>query len=105
MNKSPRPLPVSQLSEAVNHRLTLYAIAATSAGVGLLALVQSAEAKIVYTKTHHVVGLHHPYKLDLTHDGTADFLIQETQGGSVGFLVNQLGVKEGAGNAVEGYAN
>lgn len=105
MKKSPHPRPVSQLPQEANHKLTLYALAATSAGVGLLAVVQPAEAKIVYTKTHHVIGLHHPYKLDLTHDGTADFLIHETQGGSVGFLVNRLGAKERAGNAVQGYAN
>jgi hypothetical protein len=105
MNQSPRPRTVSELSEAVNHKLTLYALAATSAGVGLLALAQPVEAKIVYTKTHHVIGLHHPYKLDLTHDGTADFLIQETQTGSVGFLVNRLAAKERMGNAVEGYGN
>jgi hypothetical protein len=105
MNQSPHPRPVSQLSEAVNHKLTLYAVAATSAGVGLLALAQPADAKIVYTKTHHVIGLNHPYKLDLTHDGTADFLIQETQTGSVGFLVNRLAVKDRVGNAIEGYAN
>jgi hypothetical protein len=105
MKQSPRPRPVSQLSGVVNHKLTLYALAASSAGGGLLALAQPAEAKIVYTKTHHVIGLHHPYKLDLNQDGITDFLIQETQTGSVGFLVNRIGAKERIGNAIEGYAN
>jgi len=105
MKQYPEPRPVSQLSEAVNHKLTLYALAASSAGVGLLALPQPAQAKVVYTKTHQVIGLHHPYKLDLNQDGTTDFLIQETQAGSMGFKVNDLAVRERMGNAVEGYAN
>ena len=103
MNQSRCSRPVSQLSAATNHKLNLYALAATSAGVGLLALAQPAEAKIVYTKTHHVIGLNHPYKLDLTHNGTTDFLIQETQTGSTGFKANHLGAKVAMGNAVEGY--
>lgn len=105
MNQSRQPRIVSELSEAVNHKLNLYARAASAAGVGLLTLAQSAEAKIVYTRTHHVIGLHHPYKLDLNHDGITDFLVQETQSGSMGFKVNKLAAKEPPGNAVEGYAN
>ena len=57
MKQSPQPRPVSQLSEAVNHKLTLYALAASSAGLGLLALPQPAEAMVVYTKTHQRFGL------------------------------------------------
>jgi hypothetical protein len=45
----------SQLPESLHKRLNAYALAASAAGVGLLALAQSAEAEIVYTKTHHVV--------------------------------------------------
>ena len=105
MNHSPRPRTLSQLSEAVNHRLTLYALAASSAGLGLLSSAQPAEAKIIYTKTHQAIGLHHPYKLDLNHDGIMDFLIQETQSGSMGFKINKLATKEPKGNAVEGYPN
>jgi hypothetical protein len=105
MNRSQRPRAVPELSHALNHKLTLYALAAGAAGVGVLTLAQPAESKVVYTKTHHVIGLNHAYNLDLTHDGTVDFLIQETQTGSVGFLVNRLGAKERPGNAVEGYAH
>jgi hypothetical protein len=96
---------ISQVSSSLEKRLNLYSLAASTAGLSVLALAQPAEAKIVYTKTHHVIGLNHAYKLDLTHDGTADFLIQETQTGSVGFLVNRLAVKEPPGNAVVGYAH
>jgi hypothetical protein len=104
MKYSPPPRTASALSEATNHKLTLYALAATSAGVGLFAMAQPAEAKIIYTKTHHVIGLNHPYKLDLTNDGTTDFLIRETQTGSMGFKVNRIAAKCPAGNAVEGTA-
>jgi hypothetical protein len=94
-----------ELSEAVDHKLNLYALAAGAAGVGLLALAPPAEAKIVYTKTHRVIGLNHLYKLDLNHDGIADFLIQETQTGSTGFKVNRMAAKSRMANAVAGYAN
>jgi len=53
----------------------MYALAASAAGVGVLALAQSAEAKIIYTKTHVVIGTNHVYELDLNHDGIADFKI------------------------------
>jgi hypothetical protein len=42
----------------------------------VLALVQSAEAKIIYTKTHHVIGANGVYNLDLNHDGVTDFEIK-----------------------------
>jgi len=70
--------------------------------VGLLALAQPAEGKIVYTKTHHVIGQNSLYPLDLNQDGTIDFLILQwgspgTSGGS-----NELWLMNAFGNAVEG---
>lgn len=68
-----RPLP---LSETCQRRLNSYALAATAAGVGTLALAQSAEAKIVYTPAHRVISTsntQHVFPLDLNHDGVADF--------------------------------
>jgi hypothetical protein len=48
----------------------MYALSAAAAGVGMLALAQPAEGKIVYTPAHeNAVGV----KLDLNHDGIADF--------------------------------
>ena len=62
----------------------MYALAATAAGVGLLALAQLAEAKIIYTKTHHVIDDHNRYYyLDLNHDGKADFLLNVKANGRV----------------------
>ena len=105
MKRSSRPRATAELPKSLNHHLNMYALAAGATGVSLLAFARPAEGKIVYTKTHHVIGLNHAYKLDLTHDGTTDFLIQETQTGSVGFLVNRLAATEPPGNAVEGYAH
>ena len=97
---TPRPRMISQLSSSLEKRLNFYALAASTAGLSVLTLAQPAEAKIVYRKTHQLIGLHHPYKLDLNHDGTMDFLIQETQAGSMGFKVNELATKEPKSNAV-----
>jgi hypothetical protein len=56
----------------------MYALAASAAGVGVLALAQRVEAKIIYTKTHHVIGTHDVYRLDLNHDKKIDFILGNT---------------------------
>jgi hypothetical protein len=53
----------------------MYALAASAAGVGVLALVQPTEAKIVYTPAHRHILFHHPLGLDLNRDGIVDFRI------------------------------
>ena len=58
--------------------LNAYALAAGAAGVGVLALSQPSEAKIVYTRTHHVIGNGGSYKLDLNHDGITDLTFLNT---------------------------
>jgi hypothetical protein len=75
MKRSSRPRKITKLSESFRQRLNAYALAASAAGVGVLALAQSAEAKIIYTQTHVVIGTNHIYELDLNHDGIADFKI------------------------------
>lgn len=77
MKHPPRPTTNFKLSGSLRRGLDMYALAASAAGVGLLALAQPAEAKIVYTKAHEVIGQNGVYNLDLNHDGTVDFLIQE----------------------------
>ncbi len=83
----------ASLSESLQRHLNSYALAASAAGVGMLALAQPAEAKIVYTKIHHVIGPHGTYHFSLNHKGT-DFVIFE-HGSIVGFT--SLSV-EGLGN-------
>jgi hypothetical protein len=85
-------------------RLNHYALAASAAGVSVLALAQGSEAKVVFTKTHAVIGENGVYNLDLTHDGTVDFLIQELDEG--GFpSSNALLADPALGNAVQGFRN
>src|SRR5208283_1243900 len=91
------------LSQPLQQRLNMYALAAGAAGVSLLALAQPSEAKVVYTKAHQVIGQNGVYNLDLNHDGTIDFLIQQCCGeGSSSIRSNGLLAKEALGNAVQG---
>ncbi len=64
----------SKLSESLQRHLNAYAMAATAAGVGMLALAQPSEAKIIYTETNVKIGYKSEVVLDLTNDGTTDFL-------------------------------
>jgi hypothetical protein len=68
----PRRTP-SNLSDSVHLRLNMYALAASAAGVGALALVQPSEAEIVYTPAHVTIGINKTIPLDLNHDGKTDF--------------------------------
>jgi hypothetical protein len=81
----------------------MYALAASAAGVSLLALVPSADARIIYTKAYQVIGRNGVYSLDLNHDGTVDFLIEQSVNTfSSGAGNASLLVDEALGNAVEG---
>ena len=64
----------SILSDSVHQHLNKYALAATAAGVGMLALAQPAEARIVYTPAHlKIVANNGEIFFDLNHDGVNDF--------------------------------
>jgi hypothetical protein len=69
------PRTPSILSHSVRHQLNGYALAASAAGVGMLALAQPAEAKIVYHKTHLVIAGAERYNLDLNGDKITDFSV------------------------------
>jgi hypothetical protein len=86
----PFPRTPSKLSDSLNHRLNMYALAASAArsdqssigygaalaavGLGMLALPQAAQAKIIYTPANQIVSF---TSLDLNHDGTGDFFLAE----------------------------
>jgi hypothetical protein len=89
MKKSRSAVP---LSESLNHRLSQYAFAAGAAGVGVLALSQPVEAKVVYTRTHEVIKLgSEQVSIDLNHDGIIDFLFFMAKGSHT-FYSSGLGV-------------
>jgi len=71
MKASPLPRETANLSESVHQQLGMYALAAGAAGVGMLALTQPSEAKIVYTSANTPIRT--TLNLDLNHDGTPDF--------------------------------
>jgi hypothetical protein len=74
----------AKLSELTNRHLNLYTLTATAAGVGILALTQSAEAKIIYTPAHVNFTQFPPVTLDVNHDGTGDFMLALGADGSSG---------------------
>lgn len=92
MKRSSRPRATDELSKSVNHQLTMYALAASTAGVGLLALSQPSQAKIVYTHAHHVIRKNGSYPIDLNHDGISELILQNVhfhRGLASGNLVRQ----------------
>jgi hypothetical protein len=62
------------LSSKLEKNLVAYAVAATAAGVGLLAGPPAADAKIVYTPANVVIS-GKPLPIDLNHDGIVDFFL------------------------------
>jgi len=77
-DKNRPPRPQFDLPEALQQRLNAYALAAGAAGIGMLAATPFADAKIVYTPAHAVIGRDNKIALDLNHDGKKDFSLQET---------------------------
>jgi len=64
----------AHLSESVHQHLNMYVHAATAAGVGILALAPSANAKIVYTPANIPISVNAGLiGLDLNSDGIDDF--------------------------------
>jgi len=70
----------SQLSESLHQRLNSYALAASAAGVGVLALALPAEARIVYTPAHIRISPNTEVSVDFNHDGVPDLNIRNSFG-------------------------
>jgi hypothetical protein len=100
MNRPSGLRNTAERSESVLHQLNMYALAAGAAGVSVLVLCQTSQAKIVYTPTHLTIGLHDSYKLDLNHDGIADFTILNTSYHNTSTWFYRLSEKAAQGNAV-----
>jgi hypothetical protein len=67
------PRKTFRFSDSFLHELNKYALAASAAGVEVLALAQPAQAKVVYTSTHKWLRLNPYVSIDLNHDGVNDF--------------------------------
>lgn len=84
--------PASNLALNVDKGLFQYAAAASAAGVGLLALGKTAEAKVVYTPANIPITLNgSPVQIDLNHDGIIDFTIANYAGTCEAKGIHKLG--------------
>jgi len=101
---SPPSRKPSALSDPLQQRLNAYALAASAAGVGLLALAQPADAKILYAKTHVIIGYGGmpSFDLRLTRHGTANFQVREGYTCSTGCQAGLSVYPLSSNNQVEG---
>ena len=76
MSSALQPRKTFKLSDSLNRQLNTYALAASAAGVSVLALARASEAKVVYTETHQVTNPGFPLYIDLNHDGIKDFVLR-----------------------------
>jgi hypothetical protein len=96
-----RPRTPSRISESLHQRLNSYALAASAAGVGVLALASPVEGKIVYTRAHKSITPNHTIPLDLNHDGIIDFAIHFSL--STGNAVLRLGASNSSNEVIASY--
>jgi hypothetical protein len=100
----------------LDKQLLAYTATAGAAGVAALAMVQSAEAKVVYTPANTPIQLNGgPVYLDLNDDGVADFALQSStyqaariprrqkHPSGLPFFQDLEAIPQGAGDAVLGY--
>jgi hypothetical protein len=103
------------LSWKLDKQLLAYTATAGAAGVAVLALAQSAEAKVVYTPANVPIPLNGgPVYVDLNNDGVADFALQSStyqaariprkqKHPGLPFFQDLEAIPQGAGDAVLGY--
>jgi hypothetical protein len=78
MSSAPQSRKTFKISDSLNRQLNTYALAASAAGVSVLALARASEAKVIYTETHQATHAHFPLYIDLNHDGIKDFVLRTT---------------------------
>jgi hypothetical protein len=94
----------ANLSESLHRRLDAYALTAGAAGVGVLALVQPAKAKVVYTPANVTIGYGglKSYDLALNRRGATDFVIATGTAGDGGeFYLGAIAKRRGTGDGIE----
>ncbi len=82
----------SNLSNSLQRHLNAYAIAASAAGVGILALAQPVEAIIIYTPANIKIERNGGLELDLNNDGRTDFRLYDTTFSGNGYDSSRLGL-------------
>jgi hypothetical protein len=94
----------SNLSESLHRQLNSYALAASAAGVSLLALAQPADCRIVYTKVSIEIPPGKTLALDLNHDHRTDFTFSNHSYDGGPFWVSTLKITASGRNGVQSYA-
>ena len=102
MSSAPQPRKTFKISDSLNRQLNTYALVASAAGVSVLALAGSSEAKVVYTETHQVMRARVPLYIDLNHDGIKDFLLRTTYYAGTAYFKVGLDASGYRNNAVAG---
>jgi hypothetical protein len=92
MSSALRPRKTVRISDSIHRQLNMYALAASAAGVGMLALAEPAEAKIVYTPTREKL-INFFVSIDLNHDGKADMSFANLGGGRSGSYYSFLSAR------------
>jgi hypothetical protein len=90
MKRSRSARTPAQLPESTLRRLNTYALAASAAGLGMMVPAQPADARIVYTPAHVVIGKNRSFLIDLNHDGMPDFGVRNQQFISSNRRVNKI---------------
>lgn len=87
--------------DSLHQRLHAYALAASAAGVTMLALTHPAQAEIIYTPAQVTIGPNQSYGLDLNNDGIVDFtIVNQLKSSGSAFELNLFVQNPGGGNAV-----
>jgi hypothetical protein len=89
--------------DSLHQRLHMYALAASAAGVSVLALAQPGEAEIVYTPVQVTIGPGQTYSLDINQDGIVDFTIHNRTHGTTSGFDASIFLRPAPGNAVAGH--
>lgn len=98
---TPQPRRAAMLSRSLRGQLSTYALAASAASVGVLALCPPSEAQIVYTPAHETIVSGGKMLIDLNNDGVADLTLREFRcSAGTYFPANSLQVVPREGNGV-----
>lgn len=90
--QAPRPRSAFPLPQLLLNQLNVYALSATAAGVGVMALAQPAQGKIVYRAANINVPINQMVAIDLNNDGVSDLSFTiEAPGDSSWFMAYNLG--------------
>jgi hypothetical protein len=81
------------LEKNIQRNLALYSIAASAAGVSLIALAPPAEGEVVFTSTHQIIDRRQDLAIDVNHDGITDITIDnlyQKQSGPAGLYAQAV---------------